>query len=624
MTETPDPHRERAHRLAETFADDGDVTVVALLADAAEPGASWSAAAALAGAAAARRRTLLVNLAGAGSGLDGFLEVEGREGLEAVRSGERKLSEAAVDPPGRDFLYLPAGDPGTADRGRPTEDPDLLRALRRLADKIGEARGLLLLYLEAGALPQALAGDLVDGAVPLAGADPHLPESVPLLGRLGAPEEEAPPEETPPEEAASEEAAPDEEGDEDFLPGVSGAEAAGFGAGAGGDAPPEEPEAPEGPGLPGRDGGDAPGDIEMPEPPEPEATEEGPEPPAGRASAPGEDPDDELEDAFVHPEPPDGGSGEEPDEGPDADEGDAREVPEPAGAGAEAPSDGGGAPPDGDDGRETDAGDGDDGSWRRHRRSAGPPWAKIAAGVAAVLLLGVGWWWFAGRAADAGGEASGGTPDASREAVAAADSPAASEEAPVQDGDTAVAAGEAGDGAGASDPSADAVASAPELTHSVLVASYSDWPAARDRAEELRSGRGGTWVVAPTPVRGTMYWRLFAGALPDAASARTLMEELVRGGVKDEARDWDVRPASLAWRLGVETDRSEAASRAADLRDRGIPAYLLPAAAGADTAWQVYAGAYESREAAGRLGGMLEEVGVEGSLVTRRGERSGR
>lgn len=546
MTENPDPFRERAHRLAERFADGEEASVVALLADASEPGASWRAAAALAGASAARRRTLLVNLAGAGSGLDGFLEVEGLEGLEAVRSGERKLSEAAVNPPGRDFLYLPAGDSGPGDRARPTEDEDVLRALRRLADKIREARGLLLIYLEAGALPQGLAGNLVDGAVPLAGADPHLPDAVPVLGRLDAPEED----ETPDEDETSVD-------EDDFLPGVTGDEAAGFGAGSG----------------PGGSS-DEPGEGE----------------PAG---PPSEETGGDLEDALVRPEPPADGPDEEPDAGPAGDD-------------------------DVDAGDDVDDGEEDSG-WRRHRRSAGPPWAKIAAGTAAVLLLAAGWWWFAGRAADAGA----GTATASGEAVAAADR--AGGEAPVEDGAAPTGEAAAGDTTGdATGDTAGAVASSSELTHSVLVASYSSWPAARDRAEALRSERGGAWLVAPTPVDGTVYWRLYAGAIAGAEAGRALMEELVAAGVKDEARDWDVRPASLAWRLGVEAARSAAEERAGDLRDRGIPAYVLPAAAGADTAWQVYAGAYESREAAARLGEVLEEAGVEGELVARRGEGDGR
>lgn len=511
MTDTADGE-DRLRRLGEAFAGQEAPTVVALLADAGEPGASWRGAAALGDASAAQRRTLLVNLAGPGSGLDRFLGVDGREGLEAVRSGDRALSEAAVHPPGRDFLYLPSGDAGPGDRPRPTEDRGFLRALGRLAGRVREARGLLLLYLEAGALPEALAGELVEAAVPLAGAAPHLPAGVPALGRMaGEPEE--------PELGST----PEEAGDDD-----------------------------------------------------------------GRETAP------DVPPPWVEPEEP----------GAAADEASA-------------------------EGEEPDRS-----GWRRHRRRAGPPWGKIAAGVAVVLLLAGGWWWLADRSTP--GEADAGETAGRAVAGAAAvgsdsarDGDSAGTEAGTASIDSAAGSG-ASSGAAAGSASsaasaspAEVAASAPELPHSVLVASYSSWPAARERAERLRAGEGGTWVVAPTPVRGSIYWRLYAGAEADEDAARRLMERLVERGVKDEARSWDVRPASLTYRVATLADRAGAEERAAGLRGRGIPAFVLTAAADADTVWQVCAGAFESRRAARAAGEMLASEGVEAELVTRRGEGDG-
>ncbi len=155
------------------------------------------------------------------------------------------------------------------------------------------------------------------------------------------------------------------------------------------------------------------------------------------------------------------------------------------------------------------------------------------------------------------------------------------------------------------------------------MASFSSWPAARDRAEELRSERGGVWIVAPTPVGGSLYWRLYAGAAADEDAGRELMGRLVEDGVKDRVRGWDIRPTPLAYRVDAVPGRAAAEERAAGLRERGLPAYVLAAAAAGDTVWQVYAGAYESRGAAERLGEMLEEAGVTAELVTRRGEEGG-
>lgn len=520
MTDAPDAEdalRRRARRLVEEASGEDGPAVVALLADAGEPGASWRAAAALADAWTARRRTLLVNLAGEGSGLDRYLEVEGRDGLEAVRSGERTLSEAAVHPPDRGFLYLPSGSSGAADRPRPTEDRPFLRALAGLADRVREARGLLLLYLESGALPEALAEELVEGAVPLVGARPHLPGSVPVLGRLAEDVEDA-------------------------------------------GAAPEAPTGPTGPAA-GTDG--------------PDGQERGEEEGAERSS---------------EPEPPLPPPWAEDEDGAGDDEGSGR----------------------------------DDGPWRRHRRSATPPWGKIAAGAAAILLLAGGWWWLAGRTtpgeAEAGGSSGPAVADTGTGATPVAGASAGTAAGPEVD---SVPAGAVTDSAGGPRPAGPApgevVEASAELPHSVLVASYASWPAARSRAERFRT-EAATWIVAPTPVRGSLYWRLYAGALPDEDAARRLMRRLVDSGVKDRARDWDVRPASLAYRLAVATDRATAEERSAEMRERGIPAYLLPAAAGGDTVWQVLAGAYESEGAARRLGEMLEEEGVEAELVRRRGE----
>lgn len=626
MTDAPDPWRERANRLAEDFAGRDDATVVAVLADAAEPGASWRGAAALAEASASRRRTLVVNLAGAGSGLDGFLEVDDREGLEAVRSGDRRLSEAAVHPPGCDFLYLPSGDPEPGERPRPTEDPGVLRALRRLAGKIREARGLLILYLEAGALPPALAEELVDGAVLLAGADPHLPAGVSVLGRLAASaeavDEGADPPEGPGAEADSEGA-----GEESFLPGVSDAEAAGLGdAGAGEEEPGPtptppaagEPGEPAGPGPAVGDGDDTP--EERPRAEDGEDADES-EPPTGPARGP--DPSDPPPPSSPRPARP--GVGTSPADGAEADGAPAGETGD-----------------EGDAAGEPGSGDG----WRRHRRSSSPPWGMIAAGAAAIVLLAGGWWWLAGRAADVGADAgdrvaaAGGagaapaaaddstdpadsTEEAGAPAAGAAEAAEAESDARGSGGADGADDGGPGDAAGTSTGAEEAVASALELGHSVLVASFSSWPVARERADRYRDEQGGVWLVAPTPVRGSLYWRLFAGALPDEGAARELMTRLVEEGVKDRARAWDVRPTTLAYRLGTAPDRAGAEERAASLRERGVPAYVLPAAAAGDTVWQIYAGAYASRGAAARLGEMLEAAGVEAELVTRRGEGGG-
>lgn len=237
-----------------------------------------------------------------------------------------------------------------------------------------------------------------------------------------------------------------------------------------------------------------------------------------------------------------------------------------------------------------------DSGWRRHRRRSRPPWGRMA--VAGLFLLAVfgGWWWFARgagtRPATAGVASTGAVP-----AVDTSTADSASTEPVV--------------------PS-----SAPELRWSVLVASFAGASGAREQAEAWAGD--GLYLVAPTAVDGTTYWRLYRGAVSDRSAAEAINRGLVERGRKSSASRWDVRPARLAFRIDVHRGRAAASSRAEALRADGVPAYLVRAAVGGDTVWQVYAGAYEARTEAAPLRERLREAGVDAELVTRRGEPSDR
>lgn len=435
------------------------------------------------------RRTLLANLAGPSPDLDGHLDAAADEGLfDAGRSG-RSLREIAVRPPGRRFVYLPAGRAGWPDGDGRAVRARLVGLMTRVAERVRDRGGRLLLFLsEEGDWPEALPG-LLDGVVLLEGAgvpaawDDRAPE---VLGRR-----------------------------------------------------------PPGKGEAGRDGA-----------------------PRGASERAG------------------------PDVGADA-------VP----AGLEAPS---------------DAGPGSPGAWRRHRRPAGFPWARVGLGAAAVLALAAGWWWLVREAGPATG--SGGDAVAVEVTVDSAAETADGDGAGADDGTSAAdgaTAGAADGGAGDADAALEA---APELPYSVLIASYAEWEQARRRLEAWRDPSGPVYFVAPTRVRGALYWRLFAGALPDRAAGEALMGELVEQGRKDRVRTWDVRPVELAFLAGTAGSRSGARSRVRGMEDRGLPAYTLPAVSGADTTWAVWAGGFESREEASDLRALLREAEIEAELVTRRGD----
>lgn len=458
---------------------------------------SCEIAAETAEASAGDRRTLLANLAGASPDLDGHLGTTAAEGLfDAGRSG-RSLREIAVRPPGRSFLYLPAG---RADRS----DDDATRATRarlvglvaRVADRVRERGGRLLLFLaDEEGWPEALPG-LLDGVVLVEGA------AVPAAWGDRAP---------------------------DVL----------------GRRPPAGTD--DGPGV-----------------------DRGPPVAAGRGSGPSR-----------------GG----PDVGPGA-------VPD----GLEAPSDAGPRTPD---------------AWRRHRRSSGLPWTRIAVGAAAILGLAAGWWWLVREAATssgAGGDAVAVevVDDSARAGADGEDDPAGPDDGGIDGTGDGADEGSGADGA--------ALDAAPELPYSVLIASYAEWPQARRRLEAWRDPSGPVYFVAPTRVRGGLYWRLFAGAVPDRASGEALMEELVDRGRKDRARTWDVRPVELTFLAGTAGSGSEARARVGELEERGLPAYTLPAVSGADTTWAVYAGGFESSGEASDLRALLREAEIEAELVTRRGE----
>ena len=172
---------------------------------------------------------------------------------------------------------------------------------------------------------------------------------------------------------------------------------------------------------------------------------------------------------------------------------------------------------------------------------------------------------------------------------------------------------------GAAVPAAPSPPAGVELPYSVLVASlYPYEEAERERSELEESGN--LAFVAPTPVGDRLYYRVFAGALEDRLQARELMRRLVESGEKERERDWDMRPAGLAFVLGEFADPEAAESERRRLHDSGVPAYVLPAGDSTGAIYRLYSGAYESEEAAGPADSLLSAAGVTATLVSRRGE----
>jgi len=156
------------------------------------------------------------------------------------------------------------------------------------------------------------------------------------------------------------------------------------------------------------------------------------------------------------------------------------------------------------------------------------------------------------------------------------------------------------------------------LPYSVLIASYSSYDDALARQREWTRADL-PFYVAPTPVRGIVYYRVFAGMLADRERAEELMAQLVRERIKDTIRDWDVRPARLAFNFGVYSSSGEARAVLETLFAQGVPAYIVPAAADDGIAYHVFAGGYERPEDARPLEEQLRRAGLDVELVERVG-----
>ncbi|HKY60887.1 MAG TPA: SPOR domain-containing protein [Gemmatimonadota bacterium] len=145
--------------------------------------------------------------------------------------------------------------------------------------------------------------------------------------------------------------------------------------------------------------------------------------------------------------------------------------------------------------------------------------------------------------------------------------------------------------------------------YSLHVGSFQSEASALETATRLERA-GWTAFVAPVELGESGLWyRVYAGAYADSAAASDALRSLTGRGLVPEGA---VRETPLTFLLGVYPSREEAERRRAELRERGIPAYV----AGRDPA-RVYAGAYATREESRRLEGALQTAAESVTLTTR-------
>ncbi len=147
------------------------------------------------------------------------------------------------------------------------------------------------------------------------------------------------------------------------------------------------------------------------------------------------------------------------------------------------------------------------------------------------------------------------------------------------------------------------------VPYSLHVGSFQSQASALEAVGRLER-EGWSAFVAPVALdeRG-MWHRVYAGSFADSAAAGLALRSLLaRGLVADGA----VRATPLTFLLGTYPSREEAERRRAELRERGIPAYV----AGSGPA-RVYAGAYATAEESRLLEGSLHAAAENARLTTR-------
>lgn len=153
------------------------------------------------------------------------------------------------------------------------------------------------------------------------------------------------------------------------------------------------------------------------------------------------------------------------------------------------------------------------------------------------------------------------------------------------------------------------------LFYSVQVAAFNTLPAAMAYGGQLKAKAA---VVAVTPTelgRQGVWYRVLVGALSTPAAADSLRRALWHDGLVDRPQGTILR-TPLAYALGAFPSARDARKAAEGLRERGIPAYIVPEA---DGTARMLLGAFEVPEQAHTADSLLTALGVRGVLITRIG-----
>lgn len=158
------------------------------------------------------------------------------------------------------------------------------------------------------------------------------------------------------------------------------------------------------------------------------------------------------------------------------------------------------------------------------------------------------------------------------------------------------------------------------LPVSIAMEAYTSLPEALERQRALAAIEADVgFLISPTLVDSTLYYRVFAGPLPDSVVADSLLERMVRSGSKSARFGNEIHTTPLAFVVGEFEDQASARARQLELEQLDIPTYTVRLAQPDGDRYRLYAGAYNGRGEADVMRQILRNAGVRDSLVTRVG-----
>jgi cell division septation protein DedD len=161
------------------------------------------------------------------------------------------------------------------------------------------------------------------------------------------------------------------------------------------------------------------------------------------------------------------------------------------------------------------------------------------------------------------------------------------------------------------------------LPYSVAVGIYPVLDQANQRVDQLRNEESGIdFYIAPTVVQAALYYRVFAGPLPDSASAAAVRDTLIARKVKTMSMPSDLVSAPFAFYIGTYFRRVDAEIKAREVAIKGIPAYVVPINSATGMQYNIYVGAFAGRGDAEFMRDVLQQANLPDTLVERTGSIS--